>query len=205
MEYQFNKYNKIALFHDLDQSDEVETRMLCTLYAPVINLKYNCGIIITEEEIKSIAKKQIALWLLDPKEWWKSKDWIKAIYDYVKENAEKRGWDIPNLAITKTDSELDIWIELWYAVIIWIKVNGWFYLDAKDDWKLNNFNDYIEYKWTLAHFTNIIRWNGRNTPSEDNWKEYVLDSFFHLLWATYECNIKEILEDLDMTTKFIFF
>ena len=206
MEYQINKHNKIALFHDFDQSDEEETRMMCSFYAPAINLKYNCWIQLTEDDLKLIARKQMTLWDFDAVEWGSWSDWVKAVYDYVKENAEGRWWDIPNLATTKTDADLDKWIELWYAIIIWIKVNSEFYKDAIDDWKLNSFNDYLNYKWDLWHFTNVARWTGRNTESESNWNEFVIDSFFkHFNQATYECEIEEILEDIDMTTKYLFF
>ena len=42
MRTKFKSLNTIALFNDLDQSDESFTRNMCTIYSCAIALKYNC-------------------------------------------------------------------------------------------------------------------------------------------------------------------
>ena len=203
--------NIIALFNDLNQWTEKETAYYCSLFAPAINLKYNLGIELTIEDLKAIGKKQIAIWKLDSKVWWAWLDWINAIYNFVIENAEKRKRTIPNLIRFEKfdDLVLNDWLERWYAVVIWISVNRNFVRDAID-WKLNMFRDYSQYKWIdLKHFTNIMRWKNRLwDKAEDFNKEFIIDSYaFNKQWKSwnYECDIKEVLEDITMASKYLFY
>lgn len=198
MEITWNKPNTIARFHDYDQSDEEWSRMACTFYACAVNLKYNCWIELTEEDIKLIAANQAKKWLFSYTKGWYASDWIKAVYWFVKENAKTRGWVVPNLATTKTDNDLDELIELGYAVIVWIKVNSNFYPAAKS-WELTKLNDYTKYKWDIWHFTNIAK-------NRNSWNEFVIDSFFNLFkQSIYYVDIDELLAELDLSTKYIFF
>jgi len=211
MKQTFKSKNTIALFSSLNQWAEKETVYYCSLFAPAINLKYNCGIELTIEDLKAIGKKQIALWKLDPRIWWTWIDWINAVYNYVVENAEKRKWIIPKLIRFKKSDDLLVkdWLDRWYAIIIWISVNKDFVKDSID-WKLDMFENYLKYKWNdLKHFTNIMRWKARFLEKGGNYnKEYILDSYAFnkqgKKWD-YECNIKEVLEDLTMETKYLFY
>ena len=148
---------------------------------------------------------------LDNKVWWRWIDWINSIYNFVIENAKERKWTIPKLIrFAKSDNLLlNDRLDRWYAIIIWISVNRDFVKDSID-WKLDMFKDYLKYKWTeLKHFTNIIRWKARFLEKGGDYnKEYILDSYaFNKQWKKwdYECNIKEVLEDLTMETKYLFY
>jgi len=208
----FESINTIALFNDLNQWAEKLTWYWCTLFAPAINLKYNCWIVLTVEDLTKIWLKQVRLWKLTDKIWWKWIDWINAVYQYVIDNAKTRWWTIPNLIeFHKYDTqELEKWIDRGYMTTIGIKVNKTFIKDAKDG-ILDMFEDYKNYKWTdLWHFTNITRWKMRFdwTKWSDYNKEQFIDSYaFNKKgnkW-TYKCNIKEVLEDIAMPTKYIFY
>ena len=198
MEYQF-KTNKVCLFHDVNQWDEIITKMMCSIYAPFINAKYNWVISdFSEKDIKAVAKIQHEAWKFDYKLWAYSKDSVPAVVDYIKNTM----WVECNLAVSKNDSELTEWINRWFATMLGLKVNRSFYND-KLDGKLDAM-DYASYKWDTWHFTNIIKYNCRGKECEDMGQEYILDSYF---WKSsiYKCNIKEILKNIDMRTKYIIF
>lgn len=205
MRLEFNSINDIALFNSLNQWDRKETKNQCTIYGPAINLKYNCWIELTEDDLDIIAE-----WLGWLPNWGLWIKWVNAVYDYVKEHAKERWWNVPNLAtFYNDDPELMDWVERGYMVMIGIKVNKEFLVDARD-WKISNHKDYFKYKWNdVAHFTNIYRWICR---WEDNcstyWKESFQDSYaFNKKWRswTYECDIEEVIEDIAMRSKYIFF
>ena len=210
---EFKSINKIALFNTLNQWAEELTWFWCTLFAPAINLKYNCGIELTIEDLKIIWNRQIARGKLDPDSWGKGSDWVNAIYEYIIENHEEREWKIPNLVKFKQfdTPELMKWIDRGYMAMIWIWVNKAFVKDAMWDGILDLFEDYVNYKWNdLWHFTNITRWKCRfdSDGCSDYWKEQFIDSY---AWNKrgnkwiYKCDIKEVIEDIAMTTKYIFY
>ena len=188
-------------FHSLNQGDEEITKLMCRYYAPDVNLKYNCGIILTEDDLKYIAKN-------DPynkgrNEWWKTwgygADWIEQVYKFVKENAEARNWKVPNLITfwTLDRNEMDEWLDRSYAVSIWIKYSKNFYTDLRDDKELNNFEDYTEYLWSSWHFTNIAIKNNKH--------DMIIDSYFDRKGSTYKVNIEKLLDKITMRTKYLFF
>jgi len=190
-------------FHSLNQWDEEITKKMCRYYAPAVNLKYNCWITLTEDDLKKIARK-------DPynkgrNEWWKTwgygADWIEQVYKFVKENAEERGWKVPNLITfwTLDRNEMDEWIDRGYAVSIWIKFNKKFYQDIKDNKQIDNFEDYTEYLWSSWHFTNVAKW------IKNNAHDMIIDSYFDRRWSTYKINIEKLLDKLVMRSKYLFF
>ena len=199
--------NKEANFHSINQGDETETKQMCSLYAPAINLKYNCGIELTEADLKSIAKKQYSNWLFDYKHWGRWKHWVEAVYQFVIDNAQARWWKIPLLSkFKKHDKEFSEFFEKGYAITVWFWVNSEFPDDARD-WKIENHKDYINYKWTrLRHFTNILRWLGR---WDDTVRHYdlILDSYAYNKrndsWL-YECDAEEMVEDLLYSSCYVF-
>jgi len=210
----FRSLNKIALFNSLNQWALKLTWYWCTIFAPAINLKYNCWIKLTINDIMKIGLKQVKLWKLIDKVWGKWSDWIYVIYDYIVDNADDRWWKIPNLIefknTTKDKKELEKWIDRGYMVTIGIKVNKTFIKDARD-WDIDLFDDYKDYKWTdLAHFTNITRWKMRFNWTK--WSSYNKEQFVDSYafnkkgnkWI-YKCNIKEVLQDIAMPTKYIFY
>lgn len=209
MKTEFNSRNKIALFHDLCQNDEQWSKWACSFFAPAINLKYNCWIVLTEEDIKIIAKRQNSLGLFSYTKWWYGSNWVKSVYQYVKDNAEERGWEIPNLITFRDeDNEVLKWINRWYACIIWIWVNREFGSDAID-WKIEKYEDYNKYKWTsFKHFTNLLTFTWRFTKDPSEYKDYILDSTAfnekNQEWL-YECDVDKVLESFDMPSKYIFF
>ena len=212
MKTEFNSRNTIAFFNNLNQGELELTWYWCTIFAPVINLRYNCWIKLTIEDIKKIWNKQIKLWLLTDKFWGKGSDWIKAVYQYVKDNADKRGWKIPNLIeLNKYDNEKVLeWADRGYMILLGIKVNKNFPRDVID-WRLDLFEDYFKYKWNdLAHFTNFTKWKDRFLWSK--WPKYNQEQFvdsyvFNKRWNKwiYECDMKKVLESFDMDTKYIFY
>ena len=199
MTYKF-KTNTVCHFHWVNQWDEEITEMMCTMYFVFINAKYN-GVIksFTEDDIKKATRKQFDLWKFSYEDGWRLDYWIEWGIDYIKNEM----WIECNLATFTKDSDLDDWLDRWFAVWIGIKVNSKF-LEDKKDWELDLL-DYKGYKWNIGHATNIIRWMCRWADSCDTkWKEMFLDSYF-VKNSTYKCNIKEVLEDIEMTTKYIIF
>lgn len=174
--------NTYCLFNELNQWWERFTWHLCSLYAVAINLKYNCGIVLTKDDIKKIAERQVKLWLLSLTEWWKGLDWINAVNNFLKENKD-RFWELPTLIKFKKDNT-EIFNNLknhWFAIICWIWVNKEFPKDVQD-WKLENFNDYKKYKWDyLRHFTNVVKWKDWWKEKPPFWRyynhEFILDSY----------------------------
>ena len=206
------KVNTLALFNELNQWANKITWYYCSLFAPAINLKYNCWIKLTVEDLIMIWKKQEDLGLLDRKMWGLGSDWINVIYQFVKDNSKKRNWTIPNLKVFKSyqTKELLKFIDKWYMFCLWIWVNKAF-IEDKNDNGILDLADYDNYKWELfKHFTNIARWknrfNGKKTWKYN--KEYFIDSYaFNKKgnkWI-FECDINEVLEDIAFNTKYIFY
>jgi len=198
MKYKF-KTNTACLFHSVNQWDETISRMMCTIYFWFINAKYN-GVIkdFTEADILKVAERQVKAWKFNYTTWWKLVDWIEAVVNYITNDLKTPC----NLWSTDSDIEAMDWINRWFAVWIWIKVNKTFLEDRKD-WKLNTL-DYKDLKWDMWHATNIAKYNCRWLQCSDIWKEFFLDSYF-VSDSTYSCNIKEVLEDIEMITKFVIF
>lgn len=200
MNIMINKLNTACLFHAVNQWDETITKMMCTHYFAFINAKYNWVIkSFTEDDIKASAKLAYDLWTFDYEKWGKLSDWVTWVIRYLKEVK----WINCNLLTITSDWEAREMLEKWYAVWLWIKVNNKFYPD-KVDWKLDLL-DYKGYRWNIWHATNVIKWTCRwKFDCTDNWEEMFLDSYF---WksSTYKCNIKEVFQDIDMTTKFVLF
>jgi hypothetical protein len=68
------------------------------------------------------------------------------VYQFVKDNAKTRGWNIPNLITFKENDteELNKWHLRGYLSIVGIKISNKFYDDAKDG-IINNYEDYKNY------------------------------------------------------------
>ena len=199
MTYKF-KNNTACRFHDVNQNDENISKMMCTIYYAFINAKYNWVIkSFTEDGIKNLASRQFSLWKFSYENGWRLDYWLHAVIDYIKTDM---GIEC-NLATFTKDSDLEDWLNRWFAVWIGIKVNKTFLQDKKD-WKLDLL-DYKGYKWNIWHATNIIRWMCRwEDVCSTKWKEMFLDSYF-VKNSTYECDIKEVLSEIEMETKYIIF
>lgn len=193
------KTNTACLFPDVNQWDEKITRMACTIYAWFINAKYN-GVIpsFTEADIKIVMDRQLKKWLWSETAGWKLVDWILAVKYYIENDLK-----LPcSYSTSAKDSDVMNWINAWFAVNTWIKVNKLFWQDKKD-WHLDAIN-YIDYKWDTWHSTNIAKWNCRGGECADKGKEFFIDSYF-IKDSTYTCNIKEVLEDIDLINKYILY
>ena len=201
MNYEFNSINQYCKFHNLNQWDEDITKMMCTYFAPAINLKYNCWIELTEKDLKQIALKDFESWKFSYLKWWTGDNWIHSVLNYVIEHSEARKWTIPNLI--RFDSldwvRLKKWLKRWYAIVIWINVNSNFYKDVKDDLTLNNYEDYISYFWKTGHFTNIAKWTRANPH------DIMIDSYMKKWWSSYKLNIDKVLWKITMRTKYCFY
>ncbi len=195
---EFRKINDIALFSAVNQWDDEKSRMYCTIYAPFINAKYNCWIQFTEQDIYEVAYRQIQKWLLSESNWGKISDWVYAVLEYL----EEKHWRKFNLTISKSDTEVQDWLSRWFAVEIGIKVNSQWFPDLQDG-KIDRFQDYVNYRWDIGHATTIYRWIGRwDELASDYWREGFLTSYVTTK-CTFEADIKEVLEDIEMNTKYI--
>lgn len=189
----WKKNNTACLFHDVNQWDEKLTKMMCTIYFGFINAKYNWVIKdFTEKEIKAVAEEQYEKGRFSYERWGRLNDGINAVFDYLNSK-----WYTCNLTSLKNDREAKEWLERWYAVWLWISVDSKKFYQDKKDWKL----DLLDYKWykgNVWHATNLIKWTERGKIK--NWEEFFLDSYF---WKSsiYKCDIDEVFEDIDMSTK----
>lgn len=197
--FKTTRLNRACLFHDVNQWDEKLTSYMCTIYWMFINAKYNWVITdFSEDEIIAIAESQAAIWKFDYNKWAFTIDSNKAVLDYF----DSKGIEYTCLSTTN-DTEVIEWVERWYAVGTWIKINSTF-LEDKKDWKLD-LEDYSKYIWGIGHFTNLIQWTARGEFTwSDNGKEMFLDSYFTDN-STYECDIDKVLKELDQNTKYIIF
>jgi len=209
MIYKFNSQNKVALFNNLNQGDEEWSKMCCSFFAPSVNLKYNCNIELTERDIKEIASTQNALWKFSYTKWGYWSDWVEAVYQFVKNNARQRWWNIPNLAIFKPEdkNELNKWLSRGYSTMIGVKISKEFYNDARDG-LINKYEDYKNYKWNIWHFLNIWTRTWRFEREKEDYEDFILDNYvWNERWDKwyYKSNNEEVLEDLVMPSKYIFF
>lgn len=194
------RLNTACLFHDVNQWDETETRNMCTIYSMFVNAKYNWVIKdFTEDDIKTIAKKQSEIWEFGYNWGAYTEHSNRAFLDYL----DSKGIEYTCVS-TKDDTKAYNWIERGYAVAVWIKVNTLF-ADDRKDWKLD-LMDYPKYKWDQGHITNFIKWTARGTfeNSTDIWKESCLDSYFTKT-SIFDCDIKKVLKEIDQPTKFIIY
>lgn len=193
-----DKLNTACNFHSVNQGDEKLTRMMCTIYAPFINARYN-GVIkgFTEQDIKDVAEICNKKWTFSYTNGGYGSDWVYAFQEWLLKEQGIRCTVIS----TKDDTEALKWTERWYATLLGIKYNSYFAKDIKDG-KIDT-KDYKDLRWKNGHFTNVIKWTSRGefNSSEDG-KEMFLDSYF-ITNSTYECDLKEVFEDLDMPTKYI--
>lgn len=72
-----------TLFYHLNQYADPTHRYWCTIYSCAINLYYNTGIKITEQEIDYIIDSAVKAWILDYKKWWSLAKNLNFFYDYV--------------------------------------------------------------------------------------------------------------------------
>ena len=192
--------NTACLFHDVNQWDETISKMMCTIYFAFINAKYNWVIeSFTEDEIKLVAERQYNRWLFSYTEGGWLSNGADAVHSYIKNDL----WIPCNLLKTAYDVTVMDFIKKWYAVGIGIKANSKFIQDKKDG--VLDEEDYLSYLWDKFHATNFIEWTCRwEFNCEDNEKQYFLDSYFKKS-AIYQCNIAQVLEDIDMNNKYILY
>lgn len=193
--------NKHATFSVINQWDEEWSRYCCTFFANAINLKYNCGIDIEEDELKWIAEEQFKKGKFDYKFWGWLVDGANALYDYIKDTNP-----VKLTKFYKWDKLFDEYLNAWYALSVGISVNKEFTKDAVDG-KIETYKDYAKYKGKkLRHNCNIIKWIGRWDTSITP-VEYILDSYAfnkkNREWL-YECDVNELREDLLMNTVQVF-
>jgi len=162
-------------FPVVNQWNQKDTRMFCTIYAPYITWRYNSWIYLwdteeqVEKEIKRIAKQQIDKWLLSETKWWKWSDWVWAW---------EREYKVNVLILNKwKDRQLikDL-LSKWIALTTWIKIDIDFVLDSKDwelDWTWNKYSDWTR---TIWHFTTIA-WANPDVVNIKWYKYMFVDSY----------------------------
>jgi len=191
--------NEHALFLHINQGDNPLTRYACTIYSMCINLKYNTWIEIPEPDIEFIVQRQIDRWLLWLKTggyWTDARD---AVLEFIRENPERYPVIPKVVTFNRDDSKFNYFLNMWYCLVVWIAVNKDFTNDIID-WKLDKFEDYVNYKGDLRHYTNIWIWKARFTePKPESYgREFNLDSYFkhrNTEWMR-GINISKMREDL---------
>jgi len=162
-------------FPIINQGNEKDTRMFCSIYAPYITWHYNSGISLwdteqeVEKEIKRIAQQQIDKWLLSKTKGWKWSDWVEAWEREYKVNvAIMNKWEDRQL--------IKDLLSKWVALTIWIKADIDYIIDSKDwvfDWEWNKM---IDWK-TFWHFTTIV-WTNPDVVNFEWWYKYaIIDSY----------------------------
>ena len=156
--------------------------------APLVALKYNTWLMLTEKDADVIIQRQINNWQLNitkPKEWEKDLRWAKAmdsimaVKKYIKETYNK---DIQFKQFKSDDSKtLNELLDLWYMVTLGIMIDIDFTKDVAD-WKIDEKNYFNFTNWKkLWHFTNLARWKGRFTEwcekLEDYNKNFIYDQY----------------------------
>ena len=173
----------------LNQWDNKTQFYQCTFYASAQNLSYNCWITLTEADIDEIAKEQEKLWLFS---------YTKGAYALHSTNAilkwlKKKWYKVPQLLQLINDYDVEQFLKNGYMVMTGISVNKKFKEDILD-WKLDPL-DYKDLKWEdLKHFLNI----------RQEEKTELIDNYFWRKSNIYECDLKELLQDISQRTKFIF-
>lgn len=204
--------NEIALFHALNQGDKTFQHNLCTIFWPAINLKYNCWIELTEEDIEHIANIQLKADKINLKKWGRISDWVEAVHKFLCEN-EERFWPAPELlSFKKYEVEtLEDVLNKWFSIVWGFAVNRQFSKDAQDG-LVDEFQDYFKYKWNdIKHCTNFTLWKDRFSSDKDNRsrdfnKFLINDSYFkHKKHWIYEVNAKEMIVDLMYPTCYVFY
>lgn len=194
--------NKYKTFNtDLNQGDRAETAFQCTFYAAVMNLYYNCWIKLSEKDIDIIAKKQADKWLFDYKAGWSSIQGYNAVLQYIIDNQKALKIEkIPKLLKLYDEKDIKEYLKNDYMITTWIKVDYKKFIEDIKDWKIDT-KDYKDLKWTMWHFLNFVSWD-----AEWSWIYLVDNYFFNENWRPnlYKANLKELLEDIDQTTKFVF-
>jgi hypothetical protein len=189
--------NIFGQFTYLTQKADKLYRNDCPIFSFMANLAYNAWIVWTyedEEDWDAIVKR---LWLhTDESGGWTHT--FEALYkDYI--GKYELTWKIKSpkvklLKFDKNDKIFDELISAWYAIRVWISVNKSFLTDSQDDWKINRYINYKNYKWvpwdTFWHFFNITSWVFNNWMK---WKDHVIDNYH---WSKkhnlYEINLKEM-------------
>lgn len=201
----------VQLFHDLNQWDEKWSWNACTFFAPAINIKYNCGITLTEDDIKIIASEQFDLWKFQYWSGWKIEDWVYAIQDYITKHQIRL--DIKKLpTLTKYISYEQVsrtrllkMLRKWYAAVMWVWVSQEFIDDVKDG-RIDTI-DYNELKWEVVNHATNIAWFDRSLTDSIPYTEFILDSYAYnkkdRQWV-YKCDAKKIVENIGFNTYFIF-
>ena len=185
-----NKIKKINTW--LNQWDNQKQWYQCTFYASAQNLSYNCWITLTEEDLDIIAKEQEALWLFSYTQWAYALHSTNAILKYVK----RKWFKVPQLLQLVNDYDVEQFLKNGYMVMTWINVNKKFKEDILD-WKIDTI-DYKDLVWTdLKHFLNIVDYKWVTKLVDNYWNNWTKKN-------VYECNLRELLEDIGQRTKFIF-
>ena len=193
--------NKIALFGDLNQGRRRESWYQCSIYSLAINLQYNCWIRLSEDDLDIIAHEMVKDGVMDLKVGAYMSDASKYVISYITKR-QKYLWidKLPEFKQYSNRTESDKIRELnknWFSTVILLKVNNDFVKDSRD-WKIERFEDYVNYKWRINHFTNLSRWIWRGDKSVKKY-DFILDSYSYNeaenSWL-YEVDAKEIFEDL---------
>ena len=194
-------------FPVVNQGNEKETRMFCTIYAPYITWYWNSwkSLWDTEEEIeieiKRIANIQTQKWLLSKKTGWKWIDWV---------NALEREHNVNVIELNKyTDrNTIKQILSKWWALTIWIKVSKAFFKDSADGKLEDRWADYKQ-NTRYWHFTTIV-WANPDVINFEWWYKYAfLDSYaWNKKWRDWVYkfnNLDWLLDSIAMRTLYFIF
>lgn len=189
-------YQKIHYVH---WNEQQKTKILNNLLAASMNLKYNCWIHLSHQDILNIIQNMHNNELFDRYRWWNMSVSFQYVLEYISEKSKTKNWKIPKLhKFNKKKMTWEIQYKKWYALILMIDVNPEFY-NILCKWNIDEFTDYQQCLWSWEkHLLNIIK-----IMETSN----LLDTYFLENWlkdCLTEVQLKTILEESSLNYFYCF-
>lgn len=168
----------------------------CPIFSTMANLAYNTGITGYYDDEEDADKLVKALGLHTDENWGYANTFEHIIDDVHKRYIDTWKIKTPDFEwkkFSKNKTTIRRYLDLWYAIRVWISVNRDFLLDAQDNWKVDLYKDFSMYAGTnLKHFFNITK-GTFNNPMKG--KEFVIDNYFGTFKHNkYEVDIDELFK-----------
>lgn len=176
--------------HHINSSPAKKTKILNNLIAAAVNLKYNCGIHLSKDDIDEIVQNMVNHDLFDSYKWANIRVSFQCIIDFISEKSEKNNWKIPKIHKFKNNkTSWEINYKKWFALILIFNLKSEFY----DSLVIGEIDEYIDYKihfWNWEkHATNFVK-----IMDSSN----ILDTYYCSDWqkdSLVEVNLKSLIDD----------